>query len=177
MYRKLSAIVCSTLLSAAVAHAECSPTIPRSTAGHFVDNGNGTVTDTTTGLQWKKCSEGQIYDAEAGICSGTPLGLTWQEGLQHAEQLRQQAYAGRTDWRIPNIKELESIADEGCYQPAIATTYFPGTRSDWYWSATPVRATGTDVRAINFATASDSNPGIPKQAIGYVRLVAGPAAN
>lgn len=174
MYQKVISAISVALLSAGVAHAECSDTIPRTTQGHFTDNGDGTVTSVMTGLRWKKCSEGQTYNAAENACSGTAGTYTWQEALQRAEQVRADGYAGRNDWRVPNHKELASLTDLGCYQPAIDTAYFPGTRSNWYWSATPVIGVGTEARAMNFAVASDSNPGLDKTNSVHVRLVAGP---
>jgi hypothetical protein len=44
-------------------------------ASRFTDNGDGTVTDTATGLQWKRCSEGQSWDG--ATCSGTATNYYW----------------------------------------------------------------------------------------------------
>jgi hypothetical protein len=60
----------------------------------FVDNGDGTVTDSTTGLMWMKNDNG--------------AGILWENALSYAEGLE---YAGYTDWRLPNAKELQSIID------------------------------------------------------------------
>jgi Protein of unknown function (DUF1566) len=42
-----------------------------------------------------------------------------------------------TGWRLPNVKELASLADKGCQSPAIDSTAFPSTPSSWYWSSSP----------------------------------------
>lgn len=60
----------------------------------FVDNGDGTATDTATGLMWVTVDSGSA--------------MTWEEALAYAEGL---TTAGHADWRLPNIKELQSIAD------------------------------------------------------------------
>lgn len=44
-------------------------------------------------------------------------------------------YAGHKDWRIPNIKELQSIVDYGRSIPAIDPTFGPTLAAD-YWSST-----------------------------------------
>ncbi len=45
-------------------------------------------------------------------------------------------FAGHCDWRIPNVKELQSIVDYGQFSPAIDPT-FPGpTAAFFYWSST-----------------------------------------
>lgn len=38
-------------------------------------------------------------------------------------------------WRLPTVKELESLADFGRSEPAIDTAWFPNTVAAWYWSA------------------------------------------
>ena len=43
---------------------------------------------------------------------------------------------GYSDWRLPNRNELQSIVDYSRYNPAIDTTYFPGTVASYYWSST-----------------------------------------
>jgi len=60
----------------------------------LVDNGDGTITDNATGLMWMQNDNGE--------------GLNWEEALNYAENLD---YAGYSDWRLPNIKELQSIVD------------------------------------------------------------------
>lgn len=60
----------------------------------FVDNGDGTITDRATGLMWMKTDSGK--------------GMNWRSALQYAENLN---YAGYSDWRLPNAKELHSILD------------------------------------------------------------------
>lgn len=60
----------------------------------FVDNGDGTITDRSTGLMWMPKD------------SGRPM--NWQDALDYARKL---AYAGYDDWRLPNAKELQYIID------------------------------------------------------------------
>jgi len=75
--------------------------------GKFIDNGDGTVTDTGTGLMWQQRGPGAY---------------TWQEALSNCENL---SLAGYDDWRLPNIHELQSLVDYGSYNYAIDTLYFP----------------------------------------------------
>ncbi len=69
----------------------------------FRDNGDGTVTDRATGLMWMKSDSGKL---KAGTKKDGRL--NWQEALAWAEGLE---YAGHSDWRLPNAKELQSIVD------------------------------------------------------------------
>jgi hypothetical protein len=84
---------------------------------------SGTVTDNATGLEW--------------IANPTDAGLgstyDWATALANCEGLTN--YAGHSDWRLPNIKELMSIVDYGTYSPSIDTTFFT-SQSDYYWSST-----------------------------------------
>ena len=64
------------------------------------DNGDGTVTDRTTGLTWQKTQPAVM--------------MSWENALVYAETL---SLAGRTDWRLPNIKELQSLNDPSVVRP------------------------------------------------------------
>ncbi|MGL0931097.1 DUF1566 domain-containing protein [Vibrio vulnificus] len=99
----------------------------------FSDNGDGTVAHHTTGLIWQRCSLGQSWDGTD--CTGTATTFTWQQALAAATQ---DALAGFSDWRLPNKKELASIVEYRCYQPAINSQPFPNTPSALYWSSSPI---------------------------------------
>ena len=53
-------------------------------------------------------------------------------------QLNQSGFAGYTDWRLPNVKELQSIVDYGQESPAIDAVAFPNTAASAYWTASTV---------------------------------------
>jgi len=61
------------------------------------DNGDGTISDEATGLMW------QQNDSETG--------LNWEEALSWVQDRNQETYLGYNDWRLPNVKELQSIVD------------------------------------------------------------------
>lgn len=52
------------------------------------------------------------------------------------DELNAENYGGYSDWRMPTVKELDSITDKGGYGPAVDTDYFPNTVSGEYWSST-----------------------------------------
>ena len=64
----------------------------------FEDNNDGTVTDRATGLMWMKVDSGNFKVGK----------MNWQQALKWAENLE---YAGYSDWRLPNAKELQSIVN------------------------------------------------------------------
>ena len=90
------------------------------------------VTDTKTGLIWRRCAEGMT--ASGGICTGTPSTFTHDAALARAST---QATATSVAWRLPNVKELSSIADKTRSNPAIDTTAFPATPANLFWSSSP----------------------------------------
>jgi hypothetical protein len=85
----------------------------------FVNNNDGTTTDLLTGLMWQ-----QIPTADS---------ITWENALLFADTSTTAAYG---DWRLPNIKEIQSITSASIGQPATPSTYFPGLLSLKYWSST-----------------------------------------
>ncbi len=115
----------------------CNKAIPATTpTEQFIDNKDGSVTDTKSGLTWMRCTLGQQWDGKT--CTGDYLESTWQEALQATERLNKDGgFAGHQDWRMPNIKELNSILELACYAPTINLEVFPGTSNWYYWSSTP----------------------------------------
>ena len=136
MTKLQSCVLAAALLAAAVpARAQtCSPNV-RATApdDRFSVNADSTVLDKRTGLMWKQCLEGQ---EGAGCSEGFPLYGYWKAALALADQSQ---FAGYKDWRLPNIKELQSLLEAQCFEPAVNLAVFPGTPDDvWLWSSSPV---------------------------------------
>ena len=74
-------------------------------ANSFSDNGDGTITDSATGLMWSQDDSGQ--------------GMDWGSALAWVQQKNAENHLGHSDWRLPNAKELQSIVD---YQRSPDTT-------------------------------------------------------
>lgn len=150
----------------------------------FHDNHNGTVTDRATGLMWTQ--DDSLVD------------LNWQEALAWAESKNAENYLAYGDWRIPNVKELQSIVDYSGVYPAIDTRYFIITDQDaYFWTSTSaylspqspgyyyawyvafgyaIDASGADVHgagAVRFDTKVMGGPASedPERIYNYVRLV------
>lgn len=133
--RPLFIAVLLTLAAGSPAEAQTCRTeteVPSTTpASRFLKHGNGTVTDTVSGLMWAQCAEGLSGSA----CTvGEAANFTWEEALIRA---RDSVLAGYTDWRLPNLKELFSMVEERCVDPAINLAVFPNTPASYFWSASP----------------------------------------
>ena len=96
----------------------------------FTDNGDGTVTHQKTGLTWMRCSLGQTWTGTT--CSGTAQTYTYATAKKQTAN-----FAGYSDWRLPNIAELQTIVERDNYYPAINTELFPNTHNYWFWSSSP----------------------------------------
>ncbi|MDC7243697.1 MAG: DUF1566 domain-containing protein [Sphaerochaetaceae bacterium] len=97
------------------------------TNNDFFDNHNQTITDSATGLMWAK------RDNE--------LPITWKDALKFVRECNSSHYLGYKDWRLPNVKELQSIVDYSGLYPAINKEFFRCTENKknpnfYYWSST-----------------------------------------
>jgi len=92
--------------------------VQSSVRAEFINHGDGTVTDTETGLMWQQ---------------NTASPMDWRNALVYAEELE---LAGHSDWRLPDRNELQSLVDYSRNNLAIDPEAFPGTRSSGYWSST-----------------------------------------
>jgi len=122
-------------------------------ARSYTDNGDGTITDNTTGLMWeKKDRSGSIHDygntytwgmtSSPYTMNGTMV-TTFLAGLNAPP-----CFAGHCDWRIPNRNELESLVNLQNVNPAADTVFNTNcvasctvtscscTQSEGYWSST-----------------------------------------
>jgi hypothetical protein len=94
-------LACPAAGQDAVVHSGCP-----NDANRFTDHGNGTVTDNCTGLMWQKESadvndDGNIDDLDR---------VTWCEAMVFCANL---TFGGHNDWRLPNVRELQSIVNYG----------------------------------------------------------------
>jgi len=91
----------------------------------FVSAGALLVRDRNTGLVW-------AADGNAAGCFNGQTAF-WNTAVDWCYNLD---FGGYTDWRLPNIKELQSIVHYGEMYPAIDEAFFPNTKDERYWSST-----------------------------------------
>jgi hypothetical protein len=94
---------------------------PPTLTNHFTDNGDGTITDNLTQLVWQKTPSTETF--------------IWDRALVYAEGL---TIGTSSDWRLPNIKELQSINNELVINPSVFAPYFSSLGVHNYWSSTTV---------------------------------------
>lgn len=87
---------------------------------HYLDNGDGTIIDTATGLMWTQADNG--------------AGLDWENALAYAEN---SVFAGYGDWRLPNVKELQGIVDYS-YSPTATDASKVGAAINPLFSCSPI---------------------------------------
>jgi hypothetical protein len=135
------------------------------TGPRFTDNSNGTITDNLTGLIWLKQAS----------CFGY---LQWSAALTAVSTLAS-GTCGLTDgstpgqWRLPNLRELQSLLDYGTYGPALPTGHpFVSFQASYYWSSTSYALFPADYAwLVNFYDGDVNGTG--KSYNGYVIAVRG----
>ncbi len=176
LFAPLPLLIMLVLLTAGLpARAACTARNPNANViesaptSDFTINGDGTVTHSKTGLMWKQCAEGLIG---AGCSIGTATPMTWANALKAANAANTAAFAGYTDWRLPNKKELESIVELCGSWPSINQTVFPGTPASDFWSGSSYVARPALAWSLDFAFGVDEIRDL-KSSDKDVRLVRG----
>lgn len=95
-------------------------------------NGDGTVTDVSSGLMWQQ---------------GETPAMAWKEALSQCLGFTLGDY---DDWRLPTVKELISIVDFGQWNLAIDQTVFSDAEPFWYWSSTASAQNNAEVWGVGF---------------------------
>lgn len=167
----------SLCVTSTTSFAVCNTSITETTPNaDFTVNNDGTVTHKKTKLMWKMCSEGQTFSNNS--CTGTAIKYEAANALPTAAA----TFANRNDWRVPNIKELNSIIEYRCMlntsntndsQPAINTAVFPSTPYGFFWTSTKISdRDNAGLWALSAATGgSTDNDSLSTTQQYYVRLV------
>lgn len=121
------------------------------------------VTDATTGLIWRRCSEGQQFSFDR--CEGKATEHNFKGAIANAKSHTKPESA----WRVPNINELSTLVEKRVRHPAIDTNVFPNTASNRYWSSTPHEMESTQAMIVYFTDGHATKYNQNNKA--YVRLV------
>lgn len=101
----------------------------------YQQNKDDTVVDTETGLMWRTCLEGVTGET---CDKGEPLEVTWAGALLYVPEFNSQGgFAGYTDWRLPNVRELSTLVELQCANPAVNLAVFPNAAASDAWSSSP----------------------------------------
>jgi len=133
------ATLSALLLVSSMSHAQiCDPnltrTAPDSRYQEVAGSDGAEILDLQTQLIWQRCSIGQQWNGV--ICTGTATKHTWTDALARAKALG-------GDYRLANIKELQSLVEEAC-DIKINQRFFPQTPDSRFWSSSPVANTRND---------------------------------
>lgn len=103
---------------------------------YTVDVDGLTITDNTTGLEWEKLCNNTANPGCLGI-NDVDTKYTWAQAFQKIADLNTANFAGRNDWRLPNMNELQTLTNWGLKLPAIDPVFNDGSTSftlnDFYW--------------------------------------------
>jgi Protein of unknown function (DUF1566) len=102
------------------------------------------VKDTTTGLTWRRCSEGQQFSYDR--CVGKATEHSFKGALAHATSHA----TPEATWRVPNINELSTLVNKNVRRPAIDANVFPDTAANRYWSSSPHESEATQGMIVYF---------------------------
>ena len=87
------------------------------------------VVDLRFGVEWLRCTVGQVWDGTG--CIGEAVRLDHEQVKTAIGQANEQLGEG---WRLPTRDELEGLVCETCGRPMIDAEMFPATLSEPYWS-------------------------------------------
>ena len=122
----------------------------------FTDNGYD-ITNNESGLMWQKEDDNTTRN--------------WETALSYCEGL---TLGSKSDWRLPDINELESITDDSTHSPSINSTYFPNTNSLGYWSSTTYVDSTSNAWIVDFNYGEvTTSPKSNSNFFRYVRCVRG----
>jgi hypothetical protein len=97
----------------------------------FLDNANGSISDTKTGLMWQKADS--LIEIKKGF--------SWYETLEYVDKKNAEKLAGFGDWRLPTMQELRDLWDPSLPgrskdgEPIGLPKSFPSGGSYYLWSS------------------------------------------
>lgn len=130
-------------------------------APRFVDNGDGTVTDNLTGLDWEQTTDDSNVTDKDNVFSWEMARYSFLagnpgHGMNHGYNSFSfvDCVAGKCDWRLPSVAELQTILTEPypcTTSPCIASILGP-TIAGEYWTSTTLADNGAYAWSVAFGT-------------------------
>ena len=132
----------------------------------FTDNGDGTVTDSSTGLMWQRVAADDSDVLESGVSltwDAAGVKLDWENALTYCENL---VLAGYHDWRLPDRNELQSIVN---YTGPMDPLFDPAGENlaDYYWTSTSYVMSADRAWMVNFCKEVDGSMVLPYGYAGF----------
>lgn len=143
------AVVVSGLLVASGVGAEC---LNRDDSRFTLLDNGATIQDANTGLHWQRCLVGYRLNAEGDSCVSSvdaAVRFDWRGAFAAASNAER--------WRLPNVKELESIVDRDCFEPAVQTHVFlsnDDVMMGAHWTSSQIESYAGGAWTVNFKTGS-----------------------
>ena len=136
----------------------------------YTDNDDGTITDNNTGLMWEKLCDEDPPGATCPAEYDVDTTYTWAAAFGKIAALNAGAgFAGYTDWRLPNVNELQSIVNYEKFGPAESSAFHAGclascsvltcscTRASFHWASATEVLIPTDAWLVNFNNGGTGN--------------------
>lgn len=111
------------------------------------------VTDKATNLTWMRRGDMPIASNMNETGGSVTSAGNWTAAFTYVATLNAALYGGCNDWRVPNIKELQSIVNYQVWAPAVYRDllgYFTGSVSNVYWSSTTVADDTTNAWGVDY---------------------------
>ncbi|GAA5644634.1 DUF1566 domain-containing protein [Vibrio proteolyticus] len=131
MKKLTTSILLSLMPIVGMAGQQCSIDLQKSAPNvRYAFNSNGTIKDKVTGLTWMRCPLGKKWNSTNQRCDGEGTGMFWQAALNEVQSINQSQnhalyhFAGKSEWRMPSVKELMTLAEHACMKPALNSKAF-----------------------------------------------------
>ncbi len=143
----------------------------------FSEQGDGTILDKASGLQW------EVLDRDLLSIHRMDASKTWEEAQAKVDALNADSFAGFSDWRLPNIRELQTLVAHGVRDPATHPTFDAActdgcnllgcscTNPGYHWSSTTCLEVPNQAWSINFYAGETTR--LPKANAATARAVRG----
>ena len=103
------------------------------------------VLDLRFGIEWTRCTVGQVWDGTT--CTGEVVYLDHDQIEIAIGQANEQLGEG---WRLPTREELEGLLCNSCGRPMIDSEMFPATLSEPYWTGEQNQRSKRHYFSVNF---------------------------